>query len=283
MQLIDSHCHLDASLFDGDRAEVIARAQAAGVIAQIVPALTAAGWPKLRAVCRSRPNLFPAYGLHPMFVAEHRPAHLDDLGQWVERERPVAIGECGLDYFVAGLDQDMQRLYFEAQLTLARAFGLPVIVHARRALDVVIASIRKIGGLHGVVHSFSGSLEQAQRLWQAGFLLGFGGALTYPRAQRLRRVVAAMPLEALLLETDAPDQPDAAIRRQRNEPARLAVILATVAELRQQPIAEIARATTSNAMALFKLPPLACDPASHRASVAAVPTPCPLPQMQMRR
>lgn len=252
--LVDSHCHLDASEFDPDRAAVIARAQAAGVHAQVVPAVTAASWPKLREVCTQAPGLYPAYGLHPMFLAAHRPEHLPLLREWIERERPCAIGECGLDFFVEGLDADTQQAYFIGQLELAREFDLPVIVHARRAVDAVIAAIRRIGGLRGVVHSFSGSPEQAAQLHRQGFLLGLGGPLTYERAQRLQRLVREMPLEQLLLETDAPDQPDAGIRGQRNEPARLAVIAGQVAALRGMEVDAVAHATTGNARRLFALP-----------------------------
>ncbi len=251
MQLIDSHCHLDADAFDVDREAVLLRAQAAGVGAQVVPAVSAASWPKLQQVCRAAPGLHPAYGLHPMFLAEHRPEHLLQLRDWVEREAPVAIGECGLDFFVDALDPTQQRHYFQAQLELAREFQLPLVVHARRAVDEVILRIRRVGGLRGVVHSFSGSPEQARQLWELGFLLGIGGPATYPRANRLRSLVAQMPLEFLLLETDAPDQPDAAIRGQRNEPARLQAIAATIAELRGQPVDEIAAQTSANARALF--------------------------------
>ena len=253
MHLIDSHCHLDAPEFDGERASVTARARAAGVAMQIVPAITAASWPKLREVCAADTGLHPAYGLHPMFVAEHRPGHLHELHAWLERERPCAIGECGLDFFVEGLDADAQRHYFDGQLRLAREFDLPLIVHARRAVDEVIRCLRRIGGLRGVVHSFSGSPEQARQLWNLGFLIGLGGPITYPRANRLRTLVATMPLEYLLLETDAPDQPDAGIRGQRNEPARLTAIAATVAELRRQGIEEVAAQTVLNTQRLFGL------------------------------
>ena len=258
MQLVDSHCHLDAAEFDADRDAVVARARAARVGRQVVPAVTAASWPKLRQVCRAAPGLYPAYGLHPIFLDAHRPRHLDELRAWVERERPLAIGECGLDFSVEGLDPHAQSLYFEGQLRLARDTGLPLVVHARRAVDAVIAMIRRIGGdtgLRGVVHSFSGSPEQARQLWKLGFLVGLGGPLTYERARRLRGLVAAMPLEFLLLETDAPDQPDAGIRGQRNEPARLATVLETVAMLRDQAPVEIAAVTTANAERLFALPP----------------------------
>lgn len=252
--LIDSHCHLDAPEFDPDRQDVIARARAAGVNAQVIPAVDAAGWPKLRAICREHDQLFPAYGLHPMFLSQHRPDHLRELGDWLQQGDAVAVGECGLDYFVEGLDQTIQQAYFDQQLILARELQLPVIVHARRAVDAVIASIRRVGGLRGVVHSYSGSEEQAQQLWKLDFMIGLGGPVTYERAQRLRRLVAQMPLEHLLLETDAPDQPDAGIRGQRNEPARLAGISATIAALRGMEPATLAATTSQNARRLFALP-----------------------------
>ncbi|NCT66084.1 MAG: TatD family hydrolase [Rhodanobacteraceae bacterium] len=252
--LVDSHCHLDVAAFDADRAAVLARAAAAGVEAQVIPAISRAGFANLRALCATHAGLHAAYGLHPMYLAEHRPAHLHELREWIERERPVALGECGLDYFVDGLDADLQRTYFVRQLELAREFDLPVILHARRAVDEVIATLRRIGGLRGVVHSYSGSAEQARQLGQLGFLLGIGGPVTYERARRLRELVAHMPLEFLLLETDAPDQPLATHRGERNEPARLAEVLDAVAALRGEPREAIAGATTRNAKALFGLP-----------------------------
>lgn len=256
MELVDTHCHLDASEFDADRDRVIGAARTAGVRHQVIPAVDAQGWPGLRELCRMYEGLHPAYGLHPMFLASHRDSHLVELRDWLERERPVAVGECGLDFFVEGLDREAQERYFEAQLRLAREFDLPVIVHARRAVDAVIAAVRRIGGLRGVVHSFPGSEEQARQLWKLGFLLGLGGPVTYERANRLRRLVAGMPLEFLLLETDAPDQPDAEIRGQRNEPARLRDVLRVIAELRGEDEGRVAAATTANAQRLFGLPGL---------------------------
>ena len=249
--LYDSHCHLDAAEFDADRDGVLARARAAGVSRQLVPAVDRGGWPKLRTLCAADPSLRPAYGLHPMFLAHHRPDDLDALAEWLARERPAAVGECGLDHFVPDLDRDLQRRYFDGQLALAREFDLPVVVHARRAVDDVIGAIRRVGGLRGVVHSWSGSDEQAAQLFGLGFSLGIGGSVTYERAKRLRGTVATMPLEHLVLETDAPDQPDAALRGRRNEPARLAVIAAEVARLRGEAIETVAAATARNAERLF--------------------------------
>jgi TatD DNase family protein len=252
--LVDSHCHLDAGEFDDDRAAVITRARAAGVHAQVLPATHADEWPALRRAADAEAGLHAAYGLHPTFLEHHRDEHLALLPEWIERERPVAVGECGLDFFVDGLDAEAQARFFEAQLCIARDADLPVIVHARRAVDQVTAAIRRIGGLRGVVHSFSGSRQQAEKLWDLGFLVGLGGPVTYARASRLRTLAATMPLEFLLLETDAPDQPDSAIRGQRNEPARLTVVCETIAALRNVPAADVAAATTANARRLFALP-----------------------------
>ena len=253
LDLIDSHSHFDVAEFDGDRTHALARARAAGVRRQIVPAIDAAGFVRVRELCAREHGLYPAYGLHPMYLAEHRPEHLQELEQWIERERPVAVGECGLDFFVPGFDADTQREYFHRQLELAREFDLPLILHARRAVDEVTAAIRRIGNLRGVVHSFSGSVEQAQHLWKLGFCLGLGGPLTYPRAHRLREIVATMPLEYLLLETDSPDQPLHGHQGQRNEPALLAEVCVCVARLRGVEPEEVAAATTRNCERLFRL------------------------------
>jgi TatD DNase family protein len=252
--LVDSHSHFDQAEFDADRDAALARAHAAGVTRQVVPAVDAAGWPKLRSICASAPGLHPAYGLHPICLRNHRPPHLQQLRGWLDRgsaPRPVAVGECGLDYFIDGLDREQQQAYFDAQLRLAREFELPVIVHARRAVDAVIASVRRVGHLRGVVHSFSGSPEQARQLWDLGFLIGLGGPVTYERANRIRKVAATIPLEQLLLETDAPDQPNAGHQGERNEPSRLRQVLAVIAQLRGVDEEMVACETTANAERLF--------------------------------
>lgn len=255
LQLIDSHCHFDEERFEPDRDAAYARARAAGVTAQIVPAVSAALWPQVQAVTAAYPGLYPAYGLHPMCLDEHRPAHLGELAAWVERERPAAIGECGLDYYIPGLEPARQALFFTEQLRIARAYDLPIIVHARRAVDHVIKYVRRFPGVRGVVHSFSGSEQQAHRLLDLGFLLGFGGPLSYPRARRLQRLATILPLEGIVLETDAPYQPGFQHQGERNEPAFLPETLAVIAELRRQDPAEIARITTHNARMLFGLHP----------------------------
>ena len=251
MRLIDSHCHFDDARFDGDRDRAYQRAREAGVAAQIVPGVQAAWWPRVRRICRQYPGLYPAYGLHPMFVAQHRTQDIDDLENWLQKEKPVAVGECGLDFFIENPARESQYEYFEAQLALAQRYRLPVIIHARRAVEEVVNTLRRYPGLVGVLHSFSGSMQQAMRLIDLGFLMSFGGPLTYPRAKRLRLMAGNLPLRALMLESDSPDQPDTDIRGQRNEPARLARVLQTLAELRKEPLEQIARSTRENAERLF--------------------------------
>ena len=253
MLLIDSHCHLDDPRFDTDRARVLAHAREAGVVAMVVPGIVRDDWPRLRATCRADPGLHPAYGLHPMFLDRHQGDDLEELERWLLREPAVAVGECGLDFHIPDPRPDEQRALFEAQVALAVRLDLPLIVHARKALDAVLQILRRHPGCRGVLHSFSGSPEQARHALGLGFLFGFGGAVTHDRATRLHRLVATLPLTALLLETDAPYQPDAGIRGQRNEPARLAAILEAVAALRGEPAGTIARATTENACDLFGL------------------------------
>jgi len=252
--LIDSHTHFDDAGFDADRDAAYQRARAAGVEAQVLAAVSARLWPKLKTVAASYPGLYPSYGLHPVWLAEHRPEHLDQLADWLMQERPVAIGECGLDHYLPNLDPDLQAEYFAGQLRLARRHDLPVVIHARHAVDHVIKLVRRFAGVRGMVHSFSGSVDQARRLLDLGILLSFGGPLTYERATRLRGLMKVLPLDGFLLETDAPDQPPSAHPGQRNEPAYLAEVLACVAALRNADPAEIAAATAANARRLFKLP-----------------------------
>ncbi len=250
LRIIDTHCHFDAPEFDPDREKVLGRARAVGVVALVLPAVTAATWPRLRRVAET-PGIYPAYGLHPMFLGEHRSEHVEELRQWLFAERPIAVGECGLDFYVSGLEPLRQEEIFRAQLELAREFELPVIVHARRAVDEVSKHLRRYPGLRGVVHSFSGSLQQATTFLDLGFKLGIGGPITFERAQRLRRIVAALPVEALLLETDSPDQPGKFHRGERNEPAFLTEVLDTIATLRDVEPHVLAAACNGNACELF--------------------------------
>ncbi|KAF0811783.1 putative metal-dependent hydrolase YjjV [Andreprevotia sp. IGB-42] len=248
--LIDSHCHLDAPEFDADRDAVVQRAHVAGVAQIVVPAITIATLPKTREM-RERYGAFLAFGLHPIYIDEHRDAHIDELARWLQHEQPVAVGEIGLDFFVPELDATRQVAIFEAQLKLARDFDLPVIVHIRRSQDQVLKYLRKWQVRGGIAHAFNGSRQQADEFIKLGFKLGFGGAMTYSGSQRIRKLAAELPLEAIVLETDAPDiapswldQPGQP--RGRNESAQLPRIAGVLAALRGTDLASITAACSAN-------------------------------------
>ena len=253
MRLFDSHSHLDAQEFDADRGAVLLRAREAGVVEQLIPAVSRSGFEALRELCRSNEGLYPAYGLHPMYLDEHQDTDLAVLREWIIAEQPRAIGECGLDFFVEGLDADKQRRIFRFHCELAREFQLPLVLHARRAVEEVTQTLKAHAAPPSIVHSFSGSEEQARQLFSMGHCIGIGGPITYERAQRLRRIVQGMPLEFLVMETDAPDQPDASHRGLRNEPSRLPNVLHTLATLRAEPIEAIAEASRANVRRLLRL------------------------------
>ncbi|WP_428605607.1 TatD family hydrolase [Sedimenticola sp.] len=256
MEIIDTHSHLDDPSFANDIVEVLERANQVGVSQCVVPAIQASGWAALRQLCRQYPQLQPAYGLHPMYLSQHREQDLIDLAHWLNTGNPVAVGECGLDFFIPDPDKKRQQYFFEAQLELAHRYRLPVIIHARKAVEQVIQILRQFSGLRGVLHSFSGSKQQAERLIDLGFMMSFGGPASYPNAHRLHRLITWMPIDSLLLETDSPDQPDATHRGERNEPAYLPAILQVISRLKDVPPAQLAEATTRNARRLFNLPPI---------------------------
>ncbi len=246
--LIDTHCHLDAAEFAPDRDEVVARARQAGVACLVVPAVEAALFADVEAVCLAYPECAPAYGLHPMYVGRHQDEHLTLLRQRLQHETVVAVGEIGLDGFVAGLDFARQEQLFVEQLKLAREFDLPVILHIRRAQDTILKHLRRMRVRGGIAHAFNGSAQQADEFIKLGFRLGFGGAMTYPRALNLQRLAATLPLEAIVLETDAPDIPPVSIRGQRNEPAKVAEVADSLARLRNLEPAALIAATGNNAL-----------------------------------
>lgn len=247
LQLIDTHCHLDVAEFDADRDQVLAAARAAGVAAIVVPGIDAAGWPALIALCAAHADLFPALGLHPVYLSRHSERDLKALEQQLAIHRPVAVGEIGLDFHDPASDRGQQRRLCAAQFAIARAAGLPVLLHVRKAHDAMLALLREAGLCGGIAHAFNGSLEQARQYLDLGFKLGFGGMLTFERSSRLRRLAAELPLEAIVLETDAPDLTVASHRFQRNSPAYLPEVLSALAAVRHANPADIAAATTANA------------------------------------
>nr|WP_314901844.1 TatD family hydrolase [uncultured Deefgea sp.] len=255
ISFIDSHCHLDAAEFDADRDAVVARSRAAGVKSWVVPAVTAETF----ASTRKMQQLYGAkiaFGLHPIYEAQHRDEHLLLLRQQLDVGDALAVGEIGLDFYLPELNAERQIHFFEAQLKIARDYDLPVIVHIRRSQDQVLKYLRKWKVRGGIAHAFNGSEQQAAEFIKLGFCLGFGGALTYSGSQRIRRLAQTLPLEALVLETDAPDiQPSwlAGPPPLRNEPAELARIALELAAMRGIEVADLAVACTENTTRVLRL------------------------------
>lgn len=251
--LIDTHCHLDASEFDADRDEVFRAliVGAGGTAHIVVPAVERANFGAVASVCRDYPACAPAYGIHPMYVDRARIEDLDVLREVLQREQAVAIGEIGLDRHVEPRDDERQAFYFVEQLRMARAYNLPVLLHVRRAIDPVLKHLREIRVPGGIAHAFNGSRQQAEEFIKLGFKLGFGGAMTFEGSKRIRELAASLPLDAIVLETDAPDIPPVWKEGGRNTPADLLPIAETLAKLRGLPLAKIAAATSANALAVL--------------------------------
>ncbi|MFW2372490.1 MAG: TatD family hydrolase [Gammaproteobacteria bacterium] len=251
--IIDSHCHIDFEAFDEDREQVLSRANRLGIQAIIVPGISATTWPRVKSVCQQHTGLYPAYGLHPYFIDQHSVHDLAILEQWLNDETAVAVGECGLDYYLKHLDKDKQLHLFEAQLDMALKHHLPLVIHARKATEQVIQCLKARPGLAGMIHSYSGSYQQAMQLIDMGFYLSFGGAVTHPRASRLRHMVSKLPLDALLIETDAPDQPDVNHQGLRNEPSYITHVIDQISQLKDISRQQLIDTTTRNAQLLFSL------------------------------
>lgn len=252
MRLIDTHCHLDVAAFDPDREAVLARSRVAGVSDLVIPGIEFAQWPGLVDFCRSDPGLHPALGLHPVYLDRHQAEHIAALPRWIKRQRPVAVGEIGLD-FAIDADRTEQITLFEAQLAIAHDAGLPVILHVRKAHEQILQCLNRIRVPGGICHAFNGSLQQAAQYQSLGFMLGFGGMLTYERSTRLRQLAKELPLDTLVLETDAPDLTVASHQYQRNSPEYLPEVLATLAEVREMDASEVAAQTTANALQVLGL------------------------------
>ena len=271
---VDSHCHLDAAEFAADAQPQRALARSAGVCHCVIPAVEVGNFEAVRALAHRTEDSY-CLGIHPLYVPQASEDDLRTLDAALERLRDdprlVAVGEIGLDFFVSALTTpDMaakQEYFYQAQLRLARRYGLPVVLHVRRSADRVLKYLREARALGagagsgaplgGIAHAFNGSDVQADAFVQLGFKLGFGGAMTYPRATRLRQLAQTLPLDALVLETDAPDIPPQWLYRNaeqrsagqpqgRNAPAELPRIAGVLAELRGIAAALLARATTEN-------------------------------------
>ena len=270
VQWIDTHCHLDAREFDADRPAVVARANAAGVTMQVIPAVGVFNFDSVRKLAHEY-GLAYALGIHPLCVGDAADDDLDRLEQALRDHRDdprlVAVGEIGVDLFVPGLVaiRPRQEHLYREQLKIARRAGLPVLVHVRRSADAVLAGLRRIEVPGGIAHAFNGSDQQAGHFVERGFRLGFGGTVTFESAHQIRRVAAAVPASALVLETDSPDIPphwlyrtaaereaaSPALAQARNEPAEVARIAGALAVLRGVSPAELAALTRANALAVM--------------------------------
>lgn len=263
---IDTHCHLDEFEAHAGRAYVDGvrgTARSAGVAHCVLPAVELANLEAVRMLAHRHGDSY-ALGIHPLFTGRAGDGDLRVLEQALATHRDdprlVAVGEIGLDYFVPGLDAARQERFYRAQLQLARRFDLPVILHVRRSSDRLLKALRELPVRGGIAHAFNGSRQQAEAFIALGFKLGFGGAVTFDRALQLRRLAQALPLDALVLETDAPDIPphwlyvtaaerEAGTPQARNTPGELPRIAAVVAGLRGMPVEALARAARANACA----------------------------------
>lgn len=251
-QWIDTHCHLDASEFDADRPQVVARAQASGVCQWVIPAVAAVGFERAERMALV-PGAFLAWGLHPVYLTQHEVTDLQLLEQQIQRHRPVAVGEIGLDFFLKALDRDAQLALLRAQLKLANDYALPVILHCRKANDELVRELRRFGVRRGIVHAFNGSDQQARAFIEQGMCLGIGGNVTFERARTIRHLATTLPMESIVLETDAPDMPPAFAWHKRNEPAFLRLIAEVVAGLRSVSLETLSRVTSDNASRVLNL------------------------------
>ncbi len=252
--LIDTHCHLDAAEFGDTQSELVNAARRAGVARMVIPAVVRSNFDAVRKLCDQYPGCLPAYGIHPMYVDGSKPEDLAVLRGYLAAPGAVAVGEIGLDFFVEGYEQAPQEFYFVEQLKLAREFDLPVLLHIRRAQDTVLKFLRQYKVRGGIAHAFNGSRQQAEEFIRLGFKLGFGGAMTYSRATRLRELATTLPLECIVLETDAPDiPPDFLARGEPNKPEYLPRIAQTLAELRSISLEEVARATSQNVSSMLRI------------------------------
>lgn len=254
---IDTHCHLDAAEFGNESSAVVGRAVEGGVSTIVIPAVGRDNFATVAALAARHSECVYALGIHPIYVPQSEESDLQVLRRAVEQSlgdaRFVAIGEIGLDFFVPGLSdppmREKQEFFYSEQLKIARDAGLPVLLHVRRSQDVILKYLRRITVESGIAHAFNGSFQQAQEFIRLRFKLGIGGAMTFNRALQIRRLATQLPLESLVLETDAPDIAPSWLHSDRNSPEQLPHIGRALAALRGMDECELARVTTANAQA----------------------------------
>lgn len=247
----DTHCHLDDPRLLPRLGSLIPEAAAAGVSRFLIPGVSPEGWPAIAALAAAFPQVVPAFGVHPMHAHLVTPEVLSELRRL--SRGAAAIGEIGLDYALAEPSRQAQQEAFRAQLRVAREAGVPVLIHCRKAFADLLAIMAEEGGgsLGGVMHAFSGSPETARDCLRLGLHISLAGSVTYANARRPLEAALAVPLERLLLESDAPDLAPEPYRGGVNLPAYLLATARRVAEIKGVTLRELARATTANAVGLF--------------------------------
>ena len=217
----------------------------------VLPAVSVPLFEAVKTCAATYPGCFAAYGIHPLYVMQAQEREVAILRDWLQREPAIAIGEIGLDFYIPTVDPQKQHFFFVEQLKLAREFDLPVLLHVRRAVDRVLQEVRRFGIRRGIAHAFNGSQQQAELFIRQGFKLGVGGAMTYPGSTRIRQLAQTLPLESLVLETDAPDIPPAWLNRGRNTPDQLVRIAQALADLRAIPVEAVIEQTSANARSVL--------------------------------
>lgn len=255
MRFIDTHCHFDFSPLIDETESTLAKAAEAGIEKIIVPAVDIGRFELICQLAADHPALYAALGLHPIAIEDHQEEHLDRLEGWL-RQKPkklVAIGEIGLDLYRDNPQFEKQEQWLDAQLRLAKKYDLPVILHSRRTHDKLALHLRRHNLPRcGVVHAFAGSLQQAQAFIKLGYAIGVGGTITYDRASKTRHTIAELPLDALLLETDAPDMPLHGFQGEPNRPERARLVWEALCDLRPESPEEIADALWNNSQRVFQ-------------------------------
>ncbi|MDH5425541.1 MAG: TatD family hydrolase [Gammaproteobacteria bacterium] len=251
MNITDTHCHIDLAVFDADRDSIIKNCLSLGINRLVVPAIAANSWDNLLNITRQYSCLSHALGLHPVFIRQHKPSDISSLEQYINQHKPIAVGEIGLDFFIENPDREKQKDVFNDQLLLAEQHRLPVILHVRKAHDDVLALLKSKKITGGSCHAFNGSLDQAKRYIDLGFKLGFGGTMTYPNARKIHELARQLPLESILLETDAPDMSGFSHQGSRNQPDFIIDALKALADIKSMSLQELAMQTTDNAREVF--------------------------------
>lgn len=251
--MIDAHIHLDDQRFDTDRSALIKQAQEAGITHFITPAVMASGFEKLTTLSIEYHSIVPSYGLHPYFIDQHQENDLKYLDLYLSTHQSCAVGECGLDFFLKHLDQDKQRYYFAAQIELAKKHNLPLILHARGAVDAVYKALKNANYFNAMIHSYNGSIEQTRQLIDKGLKFSFGGAICNPNAHKLHKLIKYCPLDVVMFETDAPDQHPYPDFTERNVPINLVDIIHRYAQLTHQDLTFTIKESINNTQKIFGL------------------------------